>query len=123
MMVFANFWPTTVEGWVGLISLIVGLVGAIVALVPTIIKLVKTLKQVIKDKNWAKIMKMALAAMKQAEASHKDGKEKKQIVVEAVKAGCEELGIELDEKLLQDLSDYVDSLIHWHNEMSESEGE
>lgn len=123
MLVMSSFWPETIEGWVGLISLIVALVGAIVGLIPVSIKLYHTLKQLIKDKNWKKIISFAAAAMKQAEASGKQGKEKKVIVIESVIAACKEVGIEIDEQQLKDLSDYIDQLINWHNDMNDAKGE
>ena len=123
MLVMSSFWPTTVEGWVGLIILICSLVAAIAGLVPTGIKLYRTLKQLVKDKNWKKIIQFASAAMKQAEASGKKAKEKKIIVIESVVAACKEIGVEIDEKQLKDLSDYIDELIKWHNDMNEAEGE
>lgn len=123
MLVMSSFWPTTVEGWVGLIILICSLVAAIAGLVPTGIKLYRVLKQLVKDRNWKKIIQFASAAMKQAEASGKKAKEKKVIVIESVVAACKEIGVEIDEKQLKDLSDYIDELIKWHNDMNEAEGE
>lgn len=112
-----SFWPTTAEGWVGIITFIIGFIGAIVALIPVSIKLVKRGKELIKNKDWAKIKEIADTAMKTAESTGKTGAEKKEIVIVAVKAGCEKAGIVIDEKLLKDLVDYIDTTIEWVNGM------
>lgn len=112
-----SFWPTTAEGWVGIITFIIGFIGAIVALIPVSIKLVKRGKELIKNKDWAKIKEIADTAMKTAESTGKTGAEKKEIVIAAVKAGCAEAGIIIDEKLLKDLADYIDTTIEWVNGM------
>lgn len=121
MFVLTSVWPGTVEGWCTLIGLIIGLIGAIAALIPTIIKLVKSLKTIVKDKNWAKIKEIAKAAMKSAEESKKSGSEKKELVINAVKAGCSELGIEIDQELIDNLSKYIDDSIDWFNAMKKKE--
>lgn len=112
-----SFWPTTAEGWVGIITFIIGFIGAIVALIPVSIKLVKRGKELVKNKDWAKIKEIADTAMKTAESTGKTGAEKKEIVIAAVKAGCEKAGIVIDEKLLKDLVDYIDTTIEWVNGM------
>lgn len=119
MLILTSIWPSTVEGWVGLITLIVGLVGAIAALVPTLIKLFKAGKKLIKEKNWKKIMEIADAAMKEAEKVGEKGT-KKEMVIAAVKKGCEEAGIELEEELLQDLYGYIEECIEWFNGMNKA---
>lgn len=120
MVVLAGLWPSDVGGWVTLISLIVGLVGAAAALVPTAIKLIKSLKTLVKNKNWKQIIAIADKAMESAEASGEAGATKKEAVIAAVKAGCEEAGIEIDQSLLDDLGKYIDEAIAWYNKMQES---
>lgn len=100
------------------IVLIVGLIGAIVALVPTLIKLCKSLATIVKNKNWDKIKEIADAAMKAAEASGKSGAEKQEMVIAAVKAGCAEAEIELDEEILNNLIKYIQECIAWFNDMN-----
>lgn len=118
-LLLSGVWPSTVEGWVGLISLIIGLVGAVVALIPTAIKCFKALKEIAKNHDWKKIMEIADAAMKDVEGSKKSGKKKLETVISAVKAGCAEAGIEIDDKLLEDLTKYINECIEWHNGMNE----
>ena len=72
-----------------------------------------------KDKNWSKIKDIALAAMKEAEASGKKGSEKQQMVIDAVVAGCKEAEIEISEEDLKNLAKYIDETIGWFNDMNQ----
>ena len=112
-----SFWPNTVEGWASLITFIIGFIGAIVAIFPLVVSIVKKSKELIKNKDWDKIKEIADAAMKKAEETGKTGAEKKEIVIAAVKAGCEDAGIIVDEQLLKNLADYIDATIEWVNGM------
>jgi hypothetical protein len=62
------------------------------------------------------IMNMADAAMKEAEASGKSGADKKQMVIDAVKAGCKAAGVNMD-LFIDQLSDYIDQTIAFVNGM------
>jgi phage-related minor tail protein len=62
------------------------------------------------------IMNMADAAMKEAEASMKSGEDKKQMVIDSVKAGCKAAGVNLDE-FIDQLGDYIDQTISFVNGM------
>lgn len=112
-----SVWPTTVEGWVGLIILIVGLISAIIGLIPTAIKLIRTLKILVKNRNFGKIKDIALEAIKAAEASGASGSDKKNQVISAVSAGCIEAGIDLDTETLEELSKYIDEMVAYFNDM------
>lgn len=101
-----------------LITLIAGLIGAIAALIPTFIKLKECLVDIVKNKNWAKIMQVAMSAMKTVEASGKTGADKKQMVVNIVTQSCANLEIELDAELIKRLSDYIDDTIDFVNSMN-----
>lgn len=120
LIVLESIWPTTVEGRVNLIVFIVGFIAAVAALIPVAIKLVKRGAELVKNKNWSKIQEIAMAAMKEAEASGKKGSEKQQMVIDAVVAGCKEAGIEVSEDDLKNLASYINTTIDWFNKMSDS---
>jgi hypothetical protein len=65
------------------------------------------------------IMEIADAAMNEAERSGKTGADKKQMVIDAVKAGCKAAGINLD-LFIDQLSDYIDSSISFVNNMKKN---
>ena len=116
-MLFLNIWPTTVEGWVGLIMLIVGLVSAIAGLIPTFIKLKSALKKIAKDKNFAKLIEIAKKAMTEAQASGKTGAQKQEMVLVAVKAGAIEIGVEVNDEDIENLIDSIKELKQFFNDM------
>ena len=120
IVTLGSIWPTTVEGWVNLIVFIAGFVGAVAVLIPTVIKLCEKGAELMKNKNWSKIKEIALAAMKEAEASGKKGSEKQQMVIDAVVAGCKEAEIEISEEDLKNLAKYIDETIEWFNSMNKS---
>ena len=67
-----------------------------------------------KEQNWKLIMKIADAAMETAEKSGKKGADKKQMVIESVKASCKAAGINADE-FIDQLVDYIDQTIAFVN--------
>lgn len=103
-----------------LITLAIGLVGAIIALIPSLIKLFSALKTLVKNKNWKQIIKIAKTAMETAEATGSTGADKKQMVIDAVMAGCKEANIEMDADALKDLCNYIDEMIDYYNNMTKA---
>jgi hypothetical protein len=65
------------------------------------------------------IMNMADAAMKEAERSGRAGADKKEMVIEAVKAGCKAAGVNIDE-FIDQLMDYIDQTIKFVNDMQQN---
>lgn len=120
MWILFNIWPTSVEGWIGLILMFLGLIGSMAALIPTAIKLFKALKEIVKNKNWQKILELADNAMELAEITSLHGSDKRDLVIETVRTGCSELDIELNEELVENLIKYIDDTIQWLNRMHNS---
>ena len=105
----ANAVVVLITGLIGLVSAGVGAFFAI-----------KNFINLNKEKNmkeiWAMIVNMADAAMKQAEASALKGADKKQMVIDAVKAGCKSEGLNID-AFIDQLSSYIDQTIAFVNDM------
>jgi hypothetical protein len=116
-----SIWPTTVEGWVGLVVLIAGLIGALLKLIPTLIQVHKLTVEAIKQKNIEKLKKVASAAMTGVQASMKSGAEKKEIVMSAVEAAAKEMNVEIDKEALIELSNHIDSMKTYYNTVKESD--
>ena len=115
--IILNVWPTTVEGWVGLIVLILGLVGAVAKLIPTVIKLRKATAKMLKDKNFKLLVDIAKKAMVEAQASGQLGEEKQKMVIRAIKAGAEELSIEINDEDIEALIESIKELKAFFKEM------
>lgn len=107
-----------VTQWVELISSIIGALIALCALVPAGVALVRFVIKSIKDKNWKAILEIADKAILAAEASGKSGVDKKQMVIDAVVAGCKAANIDIDESQLEALANYIDKIIAEHNALS-----
>jgi len=116
-MLVLNIWPTTVEGWVGLIILIIGLISALAGLIPTLIKLKSVLGELASNKDYNKLIKVAKKAMVVAQASGKTGAEKQEMVVNAIKAGAAELEIEVNDEDINKLINSIKDLKNFFNEM------
>lgn len=120
-MLILSIWPTTVEGWAGLIILLVSLVGAIAKLIPTLIKLGRATKIIAKNKDRDKLITIARKAMAEAQASGQSGAQKQEMVVAAVKAGAKELEIEINDEDINDLINSIKELKQFFNEMKEAD--
>lgn len=112
----------TVEQIITLITLIVGLVGAIAALIPTLVKLLKTIKELVANKNWAKLTMVALDAMREVENYYREhpdmtSEEKLDMAIAIIEEASLDLGVEITDKLVDDLTNYIKETINWANEM------
>ena len=109
-------WLETANGIVTLISALIALIGTGIGVYFAIKNFIKLMKSNTKEQNWKLIMKIADAAMKTAETSGKKGADKKQMVIESVKASCKAAGIDADE-FVDQLADYIDQTIAFVNSM------
>ena len=109
-------WITTANGIITLITGLVGLLGTGIGTYFAIKNWITVFKTKNAQEVWTLIMEMADAAMKEAEASMKDGETKKQMVMDSVKAGCKAAGVDAD-LFIEQLSDYIDDTIKFVNGM------
>lgn len=109
-------WLETANGIITLISALIALIGTGTGVFFAIKNFIKLMKSNTKEQNWKLIMKIADAAMKTAETSGKSGADKKQMVIESVKASCKAAGIDADE-FIDQLADYIDQTIAFVNSM------
>ena len=109
-------WLETANGIITLISALIALIGTGTGVFFAIKNFIKLMKSNTKEQNWKLIMKIADAAMKTAETSGKNGVDKKQMVIESVKASCKAAGIDADQ-FIDQLADYIDQTIAFVNSM------
>ena len=109
-------WLETANGIVTLISALIALIGTGTGVYFAIKNFIKLMKSNTKEQNWKLIMKIADAAMETAEKSGKKGADKKQMVIESVKASCKAAGIDADQ-FIDQLVDYIDQTIAFVNSM------
>lgn len=120
-MIFLNIWPTTVEGWVGLVILVVGLITSLVKLIPTLVKLKKATKEIIKNKDLKKLRKIAMSAMSEVQSLNICGEEKLQIVIKVLKTSALEMGVEIDDDTLKELVEGISELKQFFKEMKNAD--
>jgi Tfp pilus assembly protein PilX len=109
-------WLATANGIITLITGLIGLLGTGIGVYFAIKNWITVLKTKNSQEVWTLIMEMADAAMKEAEASMKDGETKKQMVTDTVKASCAAAGIDAN-LFIDQLSAYIDSTIKFVNDM------
>lgn len=109
-------WITTANGIITLITGLIGLIGTGVGAYFAIKNWIAVLKTKSSQEIWAMIMEMADAAMTEAEKSGKSGADKKQMVIESVKASCRAAGVNLD-VFIEQLSNYIDDTIKFANSL------
>ena len=112
-------WITTVNGLIALITGLCGLIGTGIGAFFAIKNWIAATKEKSAKEIWAMIIGMADAAMKEAEKSGKAGAEKKQMVIDSVKAACKAANLNIDD-FIDQLSDYIDQTIDFINDMSKS---
>ena len=109
-------WLDTANGVISLIVGLCGLVGTGISVFFLIRNLIKTMKNNTLQENWKLIMKIADEAMAEVEDGITSGADKKQLVIDAVKAGCKAAGINAD-AFLDQLDAYIDDCIKFANKV------
>ena len=105
---------------VELITALFGLIGTGIGAFFTIKGFIKAFKEKDSKQKWALLMEIADAAIKEAEKSGASGADKKQMVIDACKAGCKAAGINIDD-FIDQLSDYIDQTISFVNDMTKKQ--
>ena len=93
-----NFW----------VEIIVALLTGLVACIPLVIKLVQVIKDSVRAKNWAPLMQLLLKLMAEAEENYSTGAEKKQYVIDSIKALESSLNYDVD---MDAVSAMIDAII------------
>lgn len=101
-----------------LLTGLAGLVAAAVSAFFAIKNFIAATKQKSSSEIWTLIQNLADAAMKEAEASLLSGADKKELVINTVKAGCQEAGLDIDD-FIDQLGNYIDQTISFVNDMQD----
>lgn len=78
------------------INVIVSVISGLAVCIPLAIQLVKFIKKAIQEKNWANVMRLVLKLMEEAEQNFKTGAEKKEYVLDSIKALESTLNYDID---------------------------
>lgn len=120
LLAATNTWVDDMRQIIALITGLLGLISAGVGVFFAIKNWVKAQKDKKASEIWQMIMEFADAAMKEAERSGQSGADKKQTVINAVKAACKSVGLDID-AFLDQLSAYIDQTIVFVNDMKKKD--
>ena len=92
-----NFW----------IQAIISILSGIAILVPLVIKLVQYVQANAKEKNWSSLMVLVMNLMAQAEQMFDKGADKKEWVINELKAVASTLNYEIDWNVVSEMIDKI----------------
>lgn len=92
------------------IELVVAICGALAVCLPLVTKLCNTIVAFAKEKNWNKIIEMTMEYMATAETMLETGAERKEWVLEMVKASAKVSNFNLTEESLAKVSELIDQI-------------
>ena len=92
-----NFW----------IQAIISILSGVAILVPLIVKLVQYVQANAKEKNWSSLMVLVMNLMAQAEQMFDKGADKKEWVINELKAVASTLNYEIDQKVFSEMIDKI----------------
>lgn len=92
-----NFW----------IQAIISVLSGIAVLVPLMIKLVQFIRASVKEKNWSQVIKLVMALMADAEGKFEHGADKKEWVMDQLKALAGTIDYDIDWVVISEMIDKI----------------
>ena len=92
------------------VDLIVSILAGLVVCIPIVAKLGQTIQTAIREKNWAKIVDIAMEFMARAETMFAKGSDRKAWVMEMVKAAAAKIDYNYDADAEKKVSDLIDDI-------------
>lgn len=92
------------------IELVVAICGTLAVCLPLVTKLCNTIVAFVKEKNWNKIIEMTMEYMATAETMFETGAERKEWVLEMVKASAKVSNFNLTEESLAKVSELINQI-------------
>lgn len=89
-------------------TIILPIISGLVACVPLVIKLIDVTKKNVKEQNWTALMQLVLKFMAEAEAGYETGAERKQYVLNNIKALESTLNYDVD---IDKVGAMIDSIV------------
>lgn len=89
------------------LNLVVAIVSGVATAIPLVIQLVKMIKESARSKNWTNLMQLVLQLMADAEKKLATGAERKQYVIDAIKAMEHTLNYDIDENIVGEMIDAI----------------
>ena len=89
-------------------NIVLPILSGLVAAIPLVIKLVEVSQKIAKEKNWTMVMQLVLKLMAEAEDNYGTGAERKEYVLDSIKALQGTLNYEVD---LDAIGAMIDSVV------------
>ena len=94
------------------LEIVVNILTGLAIVIPLIVELIKQTKQSVKEKNWPELLSMVMKLMQEAEIKFKDGAEKREWVLMAIKASADTINYDID---IDKIGNLIDSLCDMSN--------
>ena len=92
------------------VEIVVSILSGLAVCIPLVIKLVDSVQNTIKEKNWGKIVKVAIDLMTEAERKFTEGAAKKAWVMAGVEVAAKSIDYPYDDAAKQRVSDMIDAI-------------
>lgn len=92
------------------VDLIVSILAGLAVCIPVVIRLGQTISTALREKNWSKIMELAIDFMEQAEQMFDKGTDRKTWVLAMVRTSAEKVNYDYDSDAEEKVSKLVDSI-------------
>lgn len=112
-----NEFITTANGLIALITALASLIATGISIFVAVKQILKNAKNKTLADNWVFIQNIAKATMTKAEESGASGADKKQMVIDAVTAGCKEAGVDIT-PFVNQLDAFINNSITFANSLN-----
>ena len=92
-----NFW----------IQAVISILSGVAVLIPLMIKLYEYIEAAVKEKNWNHMLKLVMNLMAEAEKLYDNGAEKKEWVLNELRAMADTLNYDIDWAVVSDMIDSI----------------
>ena len=88
-------------------NIILPIMSGLIACIPLVIKLIDVSQKAVKEKNWTALMQLVLKLMQEAEENYSTGAEKKEYVLDSIKAVKDTLNYDVDMVIVEGMIDSI----------------
>ncbi len=100
------------------VQTIVSILSGLAVCIPLVVKLVSVVQTAIKEKNWAKLMKLVIDLMTEAERKFSEGAAKKAWVMGELEAAAKSIDYPYDEAAKASVGKMIDDIIAASKELN-----
>lgn len=91
--------------WIEILKIIAAIASGLAAAIPLAIQLVKYVQKAVKERNWIVVLQKVMDLMETAETKFTEGAERKEWVLDMLKASAKGLNYDIDYDAIADMID------------------